>query len=138
MKKILRLSLVFSVLTLIFAGCSRDEATPTIQEKLTGTWLRTALTVAGQNINNPCYMKGSMIFTDTQLTFVVYENLSGNCVNTQRETGTYTVDNEKITYKKPNGDTDIYFYKLEGDILVISWISKTSGQLYVGTLKRQK
>lgn len=141
MKKFLKLSLIFSVLMLTFVACSRNEesAELTINDQLTGTWLRTALYIDGTAVNDPCYMKGTMVFTKTHLTFNLFQkNNSGSCVPYLNETGSYIIDEKekKITYEKPNGEYDLYFYELQGDILAISWVSKVNGKLYVNTLKR--
>ncbi len=137
MKKILKLSLIFSVLALIFVGCSRDEATPTIQEQLEGTWAFESSYYKGKTYGDECSRKERFIFEGgTRMYLKSYRLVNGVCTLIHDLQGTYTADDKSIVFKRSDGGYDEYFYKLEGDILALSFFLQSD--LVVLTLKRQK
>ncbi len=135
MKKNLKLSLIFSVLAMFFMGCSRDEATPTIQEQLEGTWALESTYYKGQTLSDECTKKERFIFEGgTRMYLKSYRFVDGVCKLVLDGQGTYTVDDKSIVFKRTDR-YDEFFYKLDGDILVLSYMYQY--ELAVLTLKRQ-
>lgn len=137
MRNILKLSLVFGILTLVFAGCSRDEATSTIQQQLEGTWAFESSYYKGQTFSDECSKKERFIFEGgTRMYLKSYRFVNGVCTLIHDLQGTYTADDKSIVFKRSDGGYDEYFYKLEGDILALSFFLQS--ELVVLTLKRQR
>lgn len=113
MKKFLKLSLVFSVLALIFVNCSRDDekSSPT----LVGTWQLVELSDNGKSLLDNCSGKGTVVFTQTEVTLNEYfYNNNGKC-HLEVLSGTYKADKDALTYYFSNSRYYKHSYQFEGN-----------------------
>ena len=130
MKKFLGLALV----AVAFASCSDDDGPSVDMNQLVKKWYVSTYTIEGVAMpddNEPCGKDNIEFFANGTLTTVDVYDCNGNTPVSDNESGTYTVDGQKVTLNIDGDSTTATVTELTGSTLKVTYEEDWSGD---GTL----